>query len=144
MLRALKKVKELIGEQFNKAKFLFLNDMSINRRTRDGVEVSELGGENIVHIARQFIGDTAFIKTLIQSGSSVLPNYDVIQNKPSNWDDDSNSEAAIQEIAQSFQKNKTPWIEGKLGSASARENGIKVPLDAFIQFLHSQEESSEE
>lgn len=141
MLRALKKVKENIGNEWSKAKFLFLNDMGINRRTANGVNDSQKGGENIIEIAKRFIGDSALIRTLIQSGGRIdTTKYNETNSEVNSWE--TSTDKAVSEIANLFQENKIPWINSKLGSAEVNKNGIAVPLEAFIEFLHRQEESS--
>ena len=138
MLRALKKVKEIIGEQFKKANFLFLNDMSINRRTRDGFVKSELGGENIINIAKRFIGNSALIRTLIQSQGRPSLGYADCEYTPNFWVDYESAQNAVNEITKLFQENKVPWLEGKLAS-HVGVNGISIPLEAFLRFLHQEE-----
>jgi len=142
MLRALKKLKQIIGEGFNQAKFLFLNDMVINRRKTFEVERSDRGGENIIKIARRFIGDNAFIKTLIQSQGRSNQQYTDCEYNPYTWNDDESVQNAVAEITRLFQKNKVPWLEGKLLSCEGKVNGISIPLEAFLKSLHQEENYS--
>ena len=139
MLRALKKVKQIIGDRFSQAKFLFLNDMVINRRMTAKVDKSDIGGENIINIARNFIGNNALIKTLIQSQASPDIQYTACEYNPYTWNDVASVQNAVDEITLLFQENKVPWLEGKLLSCEEKVNGISIPLEAFLKFLHQEE-----